>query len=79
MKTMTCKQLGGSCDLEFKTETFEEMEKLSMKHGMEMFAKNDEGHLAAMGKIKEMMKDPAVMKEWMENRRKDFDALPEDN
>ena len=25
MKTMTCKQLGGACDLEFQAETFEEI------------------------------------------------------
>lgn len=34
MKTMTCKQLGGACDKEFHTETFEEMAELSKKHGM---------------------------------------------
>ena len=28
MKTMTCKQLGGACDLEFIANTFEEMSKM---------------------------------------------------
>jgi hypothetical protein len=34
MKTMTCKQLGGACDLEFHSDTFEEM---SNQNGMEIF------------------------------------------
>ena len=37
MKTMTCNQLGGACDLEFHAETFDEMAQLSKQHGMEMF------------------------------------------
>jgi len=37
MKTMTCKQLAGACDLEFKAESFDEISKLSRGHGMEMF------------------------------------------
>ena len=39
MKTMTCRQLGGACELEFRANTFEEMAELSKKHGMEMFQK----------------------------------------
>jgi hypothetical protein len=35
MKTMTCKQLGGACDIMFQAETFGEMSELSMQHGME--------------------------------------------
>ena len=79
MKTMTCKQLGGACDLEFKAETFEEMEELSKTHGMEMFQQNDEAHLAAMNAIREKMQDPEAMQEWMEARRAEFDALPDED
>ncbi|MGS0526510.1 hypothetical protein ACU8V7_16330 [Zobellia nedashkovskayae] len=39
MKTMTCKQLGGACDMEFSANTFEEIADLSKNHGMEMFQK----------------------------------------
>ncbi len=45
MKTMTRKQLGGDCDLEFHANTFDEMSKLSKGHGMEMFQQNDKPHL----------------------------------
>jgi hypothetical protein len=78
MKTMTCNQLGGACDKEFHANSFEEMAELSKKHGMEMFQKNDEGHLKAMSEMKQLMKTPEDMKKWYENKRKEFDALPED-
>lgn len=77
MKKMTCRQLGGACDFEFRAETFEEIEQLSKQHGMAMFEKGDEAHLNAMRAIKVKMKSPEDMKNWMDNRRKEFDALPE--
>ena len=40
MKTMTCRQLGGACDTEFKANTFEEIAEMSKSHGMEMFQKD---------------------------------------
>ena len=75
---MTCKQLGGACDKEFHANTFEEMAELSKNHGMEMFQKGDEEHIKVMKKMGELMKDPAAMKEWMEGKQKEFDALPDD-
>ncbi|WP_281387345.1 hypothetical protein [Arenibacter arenosicollis] len=41
MKTMTCKQLGGACDIQFHANTFKEMAELSKKHGMQMFKAGD--------------------------------------
>jgi len=77
MKSMTCKDLGGACDLVFTAETFEEMAELSKKHGTEMFQKGDEPHLKAMQEMMELMKDPSAMKTWFEDRKKAFDALDE--
>ena len=79
MKTMTCNQLGGACDMEFHAETFDEMAELSKKHGSEMAEKGDEAHLEAMGKMTGMMGDPTAMQEWMDGKRAEFDALPENN
>jgi len=76
MKTMTCKQLGGACDKEFHAKTFEEMAEMSKKHGMEMFEKGDEEHIKVMNDMKELMNDPEAMKEWMERKKKEYDALP---
>ena len=78
MKTMTCKQLGGACDMKFHANSFNEMAELSKKHGIEMIQKGDEKHLKAMNEMKELMKTPEAMKEWFENKRKQFDELPED-
>jgi predicted small metal-binding protein len=77
MKTMTCNQLGGACEKEFNANTFEEIAQMSKKHGMEMFQNGDQAHLDAMNKMQELMKTPAAMKDWFENRRKEFEALPE--
>jgi uncharacterized protein len=81
MKTMTCAQLGGpeTCNYEFHAETFEEMAQMSKKHGMEMFQKDDEEHIKVMNKMKEGMNDPDAMKNYMENKKKLFDSLPDDS
>ncbi|MFT4660408.1 MAG: hypothetical protein ACI8XB_000676 [Patiriisocius sp.] len=75
MKTMTCNQLGGACDLEFHGETFDQMAEQSKKHGMEMFQKGDEAHLAAMGKMKEIIQTPGAVEGWFASKRKEFEAL----
>jgi len=75
---MTCKQLGGACDKEFHANTFDEIAEMSKKHGMEMFQIGDEVHLKAMNEMQELMKSPEAMKAWFDNRRRDFDELPED-
>ena len=73
---MTCKQLGGACDHEFKAANFEEISKLSKDHGMEMFQRKDEAHLKAMSSMQQLMKSPDKMQQWMELKRKEFDSLP---
>ena len=78
MKTMSCKQLGGACELKFSANSFEEIAEQSKKHGMEMFQKGDEAHLEAMDKMKELMSDPNAMDEWLEVRRQEFESLPMD-
>ena len=77
MKTMNCKQLGGACGKAFHADTFEEIAEMSKKHGMEMFQKNDELHLKAMNEMQELMQKPEAMNDWFENKKKEFDALPE--
>ena len=76
MKTMTCKQLGGACSKEFHANTFEEMKQMSQKHAHEMYKNGDERHIKVMKEMMELMKDSEAMKKWMENKEKEFDALP---
>ena len=76
---MTCKQLGGACDMEFKANSFEEISEISKQHGMEMFQKNDQAHLDAMNKMRALMKsaESNAMSIWMAAKKAEFDALPE--
>lgn len=77
MKTMTCQQLGGACSISFSANTFEEIAELSKQHGMEMFQKQDAVHIKAMEKMQELMQSPEAMQQWFNNKRKEFEALPE--
>ena len=78
MRTMTCKQLGGACDLEFHADTFEDIAEMSKEHGMEMLQKGDQDHINAMKEMGELMKDPEAIKEWFENKKDEFEALSEE-
>ena len=79
MKKMTCKQLGGACDVAFHADTFEDMAEQSKNHGMEMFQASDMAHIKAMEEMRALMSTPDAMSDWFENKRKEFDALPENN
>jgi hypothetical protein len=72
MKKMTCKQLGGACDLVFIGETFEELANQSKKHGMEMFQKGDVAHIEAMNELQKMMKTPEDFGNWFESKKEEF-------
>ncbi|CAA6800760.1 MAG: DUF1059 domain-containing protein [uncultured Sulfurovum sp.] len=78
MKTMTCRELGGACDIKLQAETFGSMSELSMKHGIEMMQQNDEAHMKAIQNMKEIMQNPVTMNEWFRMKKEEFDALPED-
>jgi hypothetical protein len=80
MKTMTCNQLAGACDMAFHATTFNEMGELSKKHAMEMAEKGDQAHIDKMEEMKNnYMTNPDGVKAWFEKMQKEFDALPEDN
>ena len=78
MKTMTCKQLGGACDKTFSANSFDEIAEMSKQHGMEMFQKGDKDHLKAINEMMALTQNPEAMKEWLDNKRKEFETLPED-
>lgn len=77
MKTMTCRQLGGACDQAFHADTFDEIAELSKKHAAEMFEAGDKAHLQAMEEMRGFMQDPKAMQQWVDNKKKEFDSLPE--
>jgi hypothetical protein len=53
MKTMTCKQMGGPCDIPFHGNTADDVIKAEDSHLKEMVEKGDETHQSAL----KMMKD----------------------
>ena len=77
MKKMTCKQLGGACDLEFQANTFDEIAELSKQHGTEMFHKKDEAHMEAMQQMQKLMQSPKEMQAWFAGKKKAFENAPE--
>ena len=74
MKSMTCNQLGGACELVFTGDYFDDLAAQSQQHGKEMFGVNDEAHIAAMGQMMELM-NSGEMDSWMAARKAEFDAL----
>lgn len=78
MKTMTCKQLGGACEMKFQANSFDEIAEMSKQHGMEMFEKGDKEHLKAMNEMQQLMQNPTDMQKWFDDRKKEFDTLKND-
>lgn len=74
MKSMTCIQLGGACDQVFSGETFDQLASQSKIHGSEMFAIQDEAHMAAMQQMMVLMEN-GEMDPWMAQRKSEFEAL----
>jgi len=78
MKTMTCQQLGGACNKAFHANSFDEIAQQSKQHGKEMFQKQDQAHLDEMVKMELLMKHPAAMVQWYQDKKNQFESLPED-
>lgn len=79
MKSMTCKELGGACDLKFHGDTFDELAEQSKNHGARMMEMGDGTHLKAMEEMKQKMMKPDEMNKWMEEKRNKFNSIPIDN
>ena len=79
MKTMTCKELGGACDQPFKANTFDEIAMMVSKHAREMVQQGDASHIDAMNEMRRSMTSPVAINAWMDDKRKAFNALPDEN
>lgn len=77
MKRVTCKQLGGACELVFEANTFKEVASLSKQHGMKMAKANDQAHLYAMEEMQVLKADPQAMQQWMKEKEEMFNSLPD--
>jgi hypothetical protein len=78
MKTMTCRQLGGACDLPLRGTTADEVIKLQDKHLKSVVAEGDETHKHALQQMKGRWKHPIKGMGWYKNVKRDFATRPED-
>ncbi len=76
MKTLTCKQLGGPCDLPHEGETADDIIKAQDRHLKEMVAGGDEMHAPALKEMKGRWKRPISGMGWYRGVKKSFAALP---
>ena len=78
MKTMTCKQLGGPCDLAIHGDTADEVIKAQDQHLKDMVADGDQAHEGALKDMKGRWKRPISGMKWYKTTKKEFAALPDD-
>ena len=77
MKTMTCTQLGGACDLELSGSTADEVIKAQDRHLKDVVAAGDTAHEEALTAMKGRWKNPVKGMGWYRQVKRDFAALPE--
>jgi len=77
VKTMTCRQLGGPCELQLHGETADEVIKAQDKHLKDAVAGGDELHEDALRAMKGRWKHPVSGMKWYRTAKRDFAALPE--
>jgi predicted small metal-binding protein len=78
VKTMTCKQLGGPCNLAHHGTTADEVIKAQDKHLKDVVAKGDATHGDALKEMKSRWRRPISGMGWYKNAKREFAALPED-
>ena len=77
MKTMTCRQLGGPCDLPLPGETADQVIKAQDAHLKATVAGGDATHDEALASMKGRWKHPVAGMGWYKKVKRDFAALPE--
>jgi predicted small metal-binding protein len=77
MKTMTCQQLGGYCDLPLSGSSADEVIKAQDRHLKEVVAAGDTAHEGALKAMQGRWKNPIKGMGWYRQVKRDFAALPE--
>ena len=78
MKTMTCDQLGGPCDLAHQGASADVVIKAQDRHLKDAVAGGDGNHESALADMKGRWKNPISGMGWYRRVKRDFAALPED-
>ena len=77
MKTMTCSQLGGPCDLAHRGESADDVINAQDQHLKEMERAGDAAHQPARDDMKGRWKRPKKSLDWYFGMKKAFAELPE--
>ncbi len=76
MKTMTCRQLGGACDLALTGEDANEIIKAQDRHLRDAVEAGDSDHESALDDMKSRWRRPVSGMKWYKKVQRDFAALP---
>lgn len=77
MKTMTCRQLGGLCDLEHRGETADDVINAQDGHLKEAEKAGDVTHQEARDAMKARWRRPKKSLDWYRDTKRAFAELPE--
>ena len=75
MKTMTCKQLGGACDLEHQGADVNEIIKTQDQHLKDAVAAGSTDHEPALKDMKGRWKRPVSGLKWYRQVQRDFAGI----
>ena len=78
MKTMTCRQLGGPCDLAHHGESADEVIKAQDRHLKEVVAGGDTLHESALKEMRSRWRHPISGMGWYRKAKRDFADLAAD-
>lgn len=78
MKTMTCRQLGGPCDLKHHGKSADEVINSQDRHLKEAEKAGDATHQAARDEMKTRWRHPKKSLGWYSGTKAAFADLPED-
>jgi predicted small metal-binding protein len=77
MKTMTCRALGGPCDLEHRGESADALIKAQDRHIKEAEKAGDATHQDARDAMKGRWRHPKRSMDWYNDVKRAFAALPD--
>lgn len=78
MKTTTCRQLGGPCDLALHGKTADDVIKVQDRHLREAVRSGDGAHEPAHEEMKRRWRRPIAAMGWYRDTKKAFADLSED-
>ncbi len=78
MKVMTCRQMGGPCDLEHRGEDANEVIAAQDQHLKDAVAAGDTAHEPAARDMKGRWRKPISGMKWYRQVQKDFAELPDE-